>query len=154
MIRDAIAALVDGRDLSEEVASATMEEIMSGEATPAQLGAFLVALRLKGETAEEIAGMARVMREKALRVSVDGPLLDTCGTGGDARGTFNVSTAAAFVAAGARARRPPRHIQREHRRRLRRGGRRRARCQARQPRDDQRLRQRRRAGGARRQDRA
>src|SRR3989337_305632 len=104
MIRDAIAALVDGRDLSEEVASATMEEIMSGEATPAQLGAFLVALRMKGETAEEIAGMARVMREKSLRVDVDGPLLDTCGTGGDASGTFNVSTAAAFVAAGAGAR--------------------------------------------------
>jgi anthranilate phosphoribosyltransferase len=81
-----------------------MGEIMSGEATPAQLGAFLVALRLKGETAEEIAGMARVMRAKALRVPFDGaPLLDTCGTGGDCMGTFNVSTAAAFVAAGAGA---------------------------------------------------
>src|SRR3989337_81224 len=104
MIRDAIAALVEGRDLTEEEAAACMEEIMSGEATPAQFGAFVVALRLKGETVDEIAGMARVMREKALRVSVDGPLLDTCGTGGDAKGTFNVSTAAAFVAAGAGAR--------------------------------------------------
>lgn len=104
MIRDAIAALVDGRDLTEEEAAACMEEIMSGEATPAQLGAFLVALRLKGETVEEIAGMARVMQQKALRVQIAGPLLDTCGTGGDARGTFNVSTAAAFVAAGAGAR--------------------------------------------------
>src|SRR3972149_6442987 len=101
MIRDAIAALVEGRDLTEEEAAACMEEIMSGEATPAQFGAFVVALRLKGETVDEIAGMARVMREKALRVSVDGPLLDTCGTGGDAKGTFHVSTAAAFVAAGA-----------------------------------------------------
>ena len=77
---------------------------MSGEATAAQFGAFVVALRLKGETVDEIAGMARVMRDKALPISVDGPLLDTCGTGGDAKGTFNVSTAAAFVAAGAGAR--------------------------------------------------
>jgi anthranilate phosphoribosyltransferase len=105
MIREAIDAIVNqGRSLSEQEASAVMGEIMEGEATPAQLGAFLVALRLKGETAEEIAGMARVMRAKALRVPFDGaPLLDTCGTGGDCMGTFNVSTAAAFVAAGAGA---------------------------------------------------
>jgi anthranilate phosphoribosyltransferase len=104
MIRDAIATLVDRRDLSEDEAAACMEQIMAGEATPAQLGAFLVALRMKGETADEIAGLARVMRERSLRVSVDGPLLDTCGTGGDGHRTFNVSTAAAFVAAGAGAR--------------------------------------------------
>ena len=104
MIRDAIAKLIERVDLSEEEAAACMAEIMSGEATPAQLSAFLVALRMKGETVDEIAGMARVMREKALRVDVEGPLLDTCGTGGDGKGTFNVSTAAAFVAAGAGAR--------------------------------------------------
>jgi anthranilate phosphoribosyltransferase len=104
MIREAIAALVEGRSLAEADAAAVMEEIMSGEATPAQFGAFVTALRLKGETVDEIAGMARVMREKARRVHVEGVLLDTCGTGGDARGTFNVSTAAAFVAAGAGAR--------------------------------------------------
>jgi anthranilate phosphoribosyltransferase len=104
MIRQAIAALAEGRSLTEAEAAAVMEEIMSGEATPAQFGAFVTALRLKGETVDEIAGMARVMREKARRVHVEGVLLDTCGTGGDARGTFNVSTAAAFVAAGAGAR--------------------------------------------------
>jgi anthranilate phosphoribosyltransferase len=104
MIREAIAALVEGRSLTEAEAASVMEEIMSGEATPAQFGAFVTALRLKGETVDEIAGMARVMREKARRVHVEGVLLDTCGTGGDARGTFNVSTAAAFVAAGAGAR--------------------------------------------------
>jgi anthranilate phosphoribosyltransferase len=105
MIREAIDAIVNqGRSLSEEEAAAVMEEIMSGEATPAQLAAFLVALRLKGETAEEITGMVRVMRAKALRVPFEGAsLLDTCGTGGDRMGTFNVSTAAAFVAAGAGA---------------------------------------------------
>jgi len=105
MIREAIDAIVNqGRSLSEEEAAAVMKEIMSGEATPAQLAAFLVALRLKGETVEEITGMARVMRAKALRVPFEGAsLLDTCGTGGDGMGTFNVSTAAAFVAAGAGA---------------------------------------------------
>jgi len=105
MIREAIAVLVDERrDLSEEEAAAAMRDILSGEATPAQLGAFLIALRLKGETVDEIAGMASVMREHSLKVEVKGPLLDTCGTGGDGQGTFNVSTAAAFVAAGAGAR--------------------------------------------------
>ncbi len=100
MIREAIDLMVNQkRDLREEQAQAVMTEIMSGEATPAQMGAFLTALRLKGETVEEIVGMARVMREKAHRIHIDGALLDTCGTGGDAKGTFNVSTAAAFVAA-------------------------------------------------------
>ncbi len=104
MIREAISAAVAARDLTENEAADVMEEIMSGEATPAQLAAFLTALRLKGETVDEIAGMARVMRAKACRVDCDGALLDTCGTGGDASGTFNVSTAAAFVAAAAGAR--------------------------------------------------
>jgi anthranilate phosphoribosyltransferase len=105
VIREAIAAVVDDRrSLTEEEAGAAMRDILCGEATHAQLGAFLIALRLKGETVDEIAGMASVMREHALRVNVDGPLLDTCGTGGDGQGTFNVSTTAAFVAAGAGAR--------------------------------------------------
>jgi anthranilate phosphoribosyltransferase len=101
VIKEAIGKLVEGSSLSEGEAAAVMGEIMTGEATPAQFGAFVTALRLKGETVDEITGMARVMREKALRVSVAGPLLDTCGTGGDHQGTFNVSTAAAFVCAGA-----------------------------------------------------
>ncbi|MGB2695995.1 MAG: anthranilate phosphoribosyltransferase [Dehalococcoidia bacterium] len=104
MIPEALAALVEKRDLTEAQAAACMAQIMSGEATPAQFGAFVVALRMKGETVDEIAGMARVMREQSLHVSVAGPLLDTCGTGGDGKGTFNASTAAAFVAAGAGAR--------------------------------------------------
>jgi anthranilate phosphoribosyltransferase len=78
-----------------------MKEIMAGEATQAQLGAFLVALRLKGETPEEVAGFASVMREKSLRVSLSGPLIDIVGTGGDGCNTFNISTTSAFVAAGA-----------------------------------------------------
>ncbi len=101
MIKEAIEALVSGQSLSFEQAAAVMEEIMTGQATPSQLGAFLTALRLKGETPEEIAGLATVMRDKALRVSASGPLTDTCGTGGDGASTFNISTAAAFVAAGA-----------------------------------------------------
>lgn len=104
-IRSAIAALVEeGRDLAEAEAQAAMREIMEGEATPAQLGAFLVALRLKGESVDEIVGMARVMRAHVRPVEIDrGPLLDTCGTGGSGMKSFNVSTAAAFVAAGAGA---------------------------------------------------
>jgi anthranilate phosphoribosyltransferase len=104
MIREAIAKLVERQDLSEAEAVAVMEELMTGEATPGQVGAFLVALRLKGESVDEIAGMARVMREKATPVIVDGPLLDTCSTGGGGFDPFNVSTAAAFVCAGAGAR--------------------------------------------------
>ena len=100
-INGAIDALVEERrDLTEDEAGAAMREILGGEVTPAQLSAFLVALRLKGETVDEITGMARVMRGHSLHVEVDGPLLDTCGTGGDGSGTFNVSTAAAFVVVG------------------------------------------------------
>ena len=101
MIREAIETVVSGNSLSMQDAAAAMNEIMSGEATPAQFGAFVTALRIKGETVDEIAGMAQVMRERSLHVDVDGALVDTCGTGGDGSGTFNISTAAAFVAAGA-----------------------------------------------------
>jgi anthranilate phosphoribosyltransferase len=100
-IKDAISAVVGGRHLTVEEAAAAMTQLMNGEATPAQVGSFLTALRMKGETAEEIAGMARVMREKSLHVSYKGRLVDTCGTGGDGRKTFNISTTAAFVVAGA-----------------------------------------------------
>jgi anthranilate synthase/phosphoribosyltransferase len=102
--KEAIAAVVAGNDLTQEQAAEAMGQLMSGRATPAQIGAFLTALRLKGETVEEIAGMAVAMRERAARIAVQGPLLDTCGTGGDSSGSVNVSTAAAFVAAGAGAR--------------------------------------------------
>ena len=101
MIQDAIQTLIGGESLSPDEAAAAMNEIMTGEATPAQIGSFLTALRVKGETVGEIAGMARVMREKSLHVSVDGPVVDTCGTGGDGSGSFNISTTAAFVVAGA-----------------------------------------------------
>jgi anthranilate phosphoribosyltransferase len=101
MIREAIAHVVAGGTLSEPEAGAAMEEIMTGVATPSQLGAFLTALRLKGETVEEVTGLARVMREKALHVPLPASVraVDTCGTGGDASGTFNISTAAGFVVA-------------------------------------------------------
>lgn len=100
-IRQAIDVVVSGDSLAMDDAAAVMRQIMSGEATQAQLGSFLTALRLKGESIEEIAGMATVMREFSLRVNVDGMLVDSVGTGGDGLNTFNISTAAAFVAAGA-----------------------------------------------------
>ncbi|NTW03355.1 MAG: anthranilate phosphoribosyltransferase, partial [Oscillochloris sp.] len=100
-IREAIIAVAGRRDLSQAEAAMVMDEIMTGAATPAQIGAFLTALHLKGETDAEIAGMAEVMRQKATPVYFDGPVADTCGTGGDGAHTFNISTAAAFVAAGA-----------------------------------------------------
>ena len=100
-IREAIDIVVSGDNLSMDDAASVMRQIMSGEATQAQLGSFLTALRLKGESTEEIAGMATIMREFALPVNVDGMLVDSVGTGGDGLNTFNISTAAAFVAAGA-----------------------------------------------------
>ena len=99
MIQEAIGQLVAGQALSQAHAAQVMDEIMSGEATPAQFGAFVTALRIKGETADEIAGMAQGMRDKSNRVEYTSALVDTCGTGGDASGSFNVSTAAAFVIA-------------------------------------------------------
>ena len=101
MIKEAIDIVVKGNSLTMEQAAEVMNEIMDGVATPAQFGAFVTALRLKGETVHEIAGMARVMREKSVPVKVKGPLVDTCGTGGDGTKTFNISTTAAFVVAGA-----------------------------------------------------
>lgn len=101
-IREAIEKLVNRIHLSEEEMISVMNEIMTGEATPLQVASFLTALRMKGETVEEITGAARVMREKAHRVNVQATaVLDTCGTGGDQKGTFNISTTSAFVVAGA-----------------------------------------------------
>ncbi len=101
MIREAIEAIVNGSSLSFEQAEEVMDEIMSGEATPAQIAAFVTALRLKGETVDEISGLASVMRAKAIPVKVTPPVVDTCGTGGDNSFTFNISTVAALVAASA-----------------------------------------------------
>ncbi|MGH7897546.1 MAG: anthranilate phosphoribosyltransferase [Candidatus Binatia bacterium] len=100
--RDAIARLLEGRDLSEAEASEVVGEVMDGGATPAQIGALLVLLRKKGETVDELTGAARAMRDKVTRVRCERPaVLDTCGTGGDGGGTFNISTAAGLVAAAA-----------------------------------------------------
>src|SRR2546427_6590326 len=113
IITEATRVLVDRRDLTRIEAAGAMEAIMSGTATDAQIAAFLTALRMKGETVEELIGFAQVMRSKVARVharaeetaALSGTdremLVDTCGTGGDASGTFNVSTATAFVVAGA-----------------------------------------------------
>jgi anthranilate phosphoribosyltransferase len=106
MIREAIARVVEGQHLTMEEMTLTMEEITSGQATPAQIASLITALRLKGETVEEITAAARVMRDKAVPIKVargpDAPVLvDTCGTGGDQIHTFNISTATAFVVAGA-----------------------------------------------------
>ena len=103
-IKSALAEVVEGRSLTESDMESVMRAIMSGESTPAQIGGLLVALRLKGETIDELTAAARIMREFSLRVEVDADhLIDTCGTGGDGTQTFNISTTAAFVAAGAGA---------------------------------------------------
>jgi len=102
MIQEGIQKLIAGQDLGREEARAVMDQIMSGGATDAQIGAFLVALRIKGETVDEIAGCAQAMREKATPIKTSRmDLIDTCGTGGDGSGTFNISTTVAFVACGA-----------------------------------------------------
>jgi anthranilate phosphoribosyltransferase len=102
MIRQAISKLLDNQSLTAEQAEGVMDQVMQGEATPAQIAGFLVALRVKGETVDEITGCARAMRRAAVRVIPQhDDLIDTCGTGGDGAGTFNISTTAAFVAAGA-----------------------------------------------------
>lgn len=101
-IQSAIQALIDRKDLSKNDMIAVMHAIMTGQTTPAQIGGFLVALRMKGETIEEISAAAEVMRSLSAKVDVDKQfLVDTCGTGGDASGTFNVSTASTFVIAAA-----------------------------------------------------
>lgn len=102
MLRRFINKVIDGRDLSEEESGEAMAFIMEGAVLPTQIASFLTALRMKGETIEEITGFARTMRAKAVHIKAkDGePVVDTCGTGGDGKGTFNISTAVAFVASG------------------------------------------------------
>ncbi|HEY85720.1 MAG TPA: anthranilate phosphoribosyltransferase, partial [Chloroflexi bacterium] len=102
LIQAAIAKVIERKHLSESEAEDVMEQIMSGQATPAQIGAYLTALRMKGETVAEMVGSARAMRRASVKVTpVARDLVDTCGTGGDGAGTFNISTTAAFVVAGA-----------------------------------------------------
>ncbi len=103
MIKEAISKIIASQDLPEAEMVQVMEEIMTGAATPAQIGAFLIALRIKGETVDEITGAAWVMREKAVKIDTPAgkTVVDTCGTGGDSSGTFNISTTAAFITAGA-----------------------------------------------------
>jgi anthranilate phosphoribosyltransferase len=101
VVRAALAAVVDGKRLSLDEARAAMGSVMDGEATPSQLAALLLALRMRGETVEELAGFAIAMRERALRVVAPEGAIDTCGTGGDGSNTFNISTAAALVVASA-----------------------------------------------------
>jgi anthranilate phosphoribosyltransferase len=104
MIREGIQKAVGGENLTREEAYGVMQTIMAGEATPAQIACYITALRMKGETVEEITGSAQAMREKVVPITTTRtPLVDTCGTGGDAQHTFNISTTAAFVVAGAGA---------------------------------------------------
>ncbi len=100
-VRTALAAVVDGRTLSLDEARDAMGSVMDGEATPALLAALLVALRMRGESVDELAGFATAMRERVLRVDAPPGAIDTCGTGGDGSGTFNISTTAALVVAAA-----------------------------------------------------
>jgi anthranilate phosphoribosyltransferase len=99
LVRAALAGVIDGRTLSMDEARGAMGSVMDGEATPAQLAALLVALRMRGETVEELAGFAAAMRDRVVRVDAPEGVVDTCGTGGDGSGTFNISTTAALVVA-------------------------------------------------------
>jgi anthranilate phosphoribosyltransferase len=101
LMKEVLGRVAVGHAMSEAQAEEVFEVIMSGDATPAQIGGLLMALRVRGETVEEITGAARIMRSKALRVEAPDGAIDTCGTGGDGSGTYNISTAAAFVVAGA-----------------------------------------------------
>ena len=101
MIDKAIKQLVDNIDLDENTAVESMRQIMTGKVTAAQISAFLVALRMKGETIDEIYSCAKVMREMSFKVQAPDGAVDTCGTGSDGTNTFNISTVAAFVVAGA-----------------------------------------------------
>ena len=102
MLLDAIKKIADGKNLTQDEARAAMQDILSGQATPAQISGFVMGLRVKGETVDEIAGCAEAMRANCARINPKAEVLvDTCGTGGDGANTFNISTAAAFVAAGA-----------------------------------------------------
>jgi len=103
MIREAIQQLVESVDLDRRQAAAAMDDIMNGEATDAQIAGFLVALRMKGETVEEMVGLVSSMRDHATAIEAPEGTVDTCGTGGDGAGTFNISTAAALVVRGAGA---------------------------------------------------
>ncbi len=102
-MKEALATLLRGEDLESSVVEATVGRIMDGEASPVQIAAFLSLLASKGETVAELVAVVRAVRARAVHLDVDGPLLDTCGTGGDGQGTFNISTATAFVAAAAGA---------------------------------------------------
>ncbi|MFO1190530.1 MAG: anthranilate phosphoribosyltransferase, partial [Alphaproteobacteria bacterium] len=99
-MKEFLGLAATGRPLTAAQAERAFEIIMSGEATPAQIGAFLMALRVRGESVDEIVGAARIMRAKALRIDAPPDAIDTCGTGGDASGTYNISTATALVVAG------------------------------------------------------
>ncbi len=99
LMKEVLGRLAAGHSMSEAQAEEVFDVIMSGDATPAQIGGLLMALRVRGETVEEITGAARVMRAKALQVDAPPGAIDTCGTGGDGSGTYNISTAAAFVVA-------------------------------------------------------
>ena len=101
VVRAALSAVVEGQSLTLDQARDAMGAVMDGEATPAQLAALLVSLRMRGETIEELAGFATAMRDRVVRVEAPPGTIDTCGTGGDGSGTFNISTAAALVAAAA-----------------------------------------------------
>lgn len=101
LVRDAIATVAAGRDLDEATMQAVVDVVMGGAATPAQIGSLLTALRIKGETVDELVGAARALRARMLRVPWGGTTVDTCGTGGDGADLFNVSTAVALVVAGA-----------------------------------------------------